>query len=50
MQSFFSACPLCGSGDSREHVSFPELRFVTCAACGLLYKSHEQPGLAASLS
>ncbi|MGV3620596.1 MAG: class I SAM-dependent methyltransferase [Archangium sp.] len=50
MQSFFSACPMCGSADSREHVSFPQLRFVTCSACGLLYKSHEVPGLAASLS
>lgn len=47
---FFSACPLCGSAESREHVSFPQLRFVKCSNCTLIYKSHELPALAATLA
>lgn len=50
MQAFFSTCPLCGSADAREHAAFPQLRFVTCAGCGLIYKSHEDPELRTSLS
>lgn len=47
---FFLCCPLCDAKDSATVAEFPELRFVRCAACGLVYKSEEDPGLRARLS
>lgn len=47
---FFERCPVCGATSTAPLVSFEELQFVRCAGCGLLYKSHEEPGLVGRLA
>src|SRR5438093_565114 len=42
---FYSACPLCGCVRSFEVVTFAELSFHRCAACGLLYKREQNDGV-----
>lgn len=46
---FFTACPLCGATGGRVMADYPELCFVRCA-CGLIYKTEEDPQLRARLS
>lgn len=48
--AFFAACPLCDATGGAVVAEFPELRFVRCGGCGLVYKSEEDPGLRARLS
>lgn len=43
---FFAACPVCGATAHRPLIEFPELAFVTCVDCGLVYKREEVAGLA----
>lgn len=38
---FFTACPICGSDARNVLIEFPELVYVTCSGCGLLYKSEQ---------
>lgn len=42
---FLTACPVCGTSDRREVVSFPELVFSRCDGCSLVYKSESVPSL-----
>jgi SAM-dependent methyltransferase len=42
---FFDSCPVCGAKEASEVVTFPELRFVRCAGCGLIYKQEQVRGL-----
>jgi len=39
------ACPLCGGTAHAEVARFPELAFVRCGGCGLVYKREQAPGL-----
>jgi SAM-dependent methyltransferase len=47
---FFPCCPICSSTARTTRIEFPELRFVRCSDCGLLYKSDEDPQLSARLT
>lgn len=38
---FFAVCPICRSPERTTLIEFPELVYVNCAACGLLYKSEQ---------
>ena len=49
-RAFFEQCPLCTTRERNTVVEFAELVFVRCAACGLVYKAEEDPGLSARLS
>lgn len=40
-QPFFTACPVCGAVERRALIEFPELVYVNCTSCGLLYKSEQ---------
>jgi SAM-dependent methyltransferase len=42
---FFPSCPLCADTAATPVVEFPELTFVRCAACGLVYKREQVPRL-----
>ncbi|MEW5743060.1 MAG: class I SAM-dependent methyltransferase [Myxococcota bacterium] len=42
---FFRSCPVCGAEGSSLVVDFPQLVFVRCTACGVIYKSEQTPGL-----
>jgi SAM-dependent methyltransferase len=39
----WSRCPVCDEGAQHLYVAFPELAFVRCSECGLIYKSFELP-------
>lgn len=41
----WSACPVCEAREATSYVSFPELEFGRCIACGVVYKRSEQPDL-----
>lgn len=43
--AFFSECPVCGEAAHREVVAFPELTYVRCTACALIYKREQVPRL-----
>lgn len=47
---FFASCPLCDATGGAVMADFPELRFVRCGGCGLVYKSEEDPALRERLS
>ncbi len=47
---FFAACPLCGAETRAPVITFAELTFARCGACGLVYKSEEDPSLRARLA
>ena len=38
---FFTKCPVCEAGERTLLIEFPELVYVRCASCGLLYKSEQ---------
>ncbi|MBL8921452.1 MAG: methyltransferase domain-containing protein [Myxococcaceae bacterium] len=40
-QPFFRTCPICGAAGRRVLIEFPELVYVNCDGCGLLYKSEQ---------
>ena len=44
-EPFFATCPVCDSTERRTVADFPELVFVRCGDCGLIYKHEQQPGL-----
>jgi SAM-dependent methyltransferase len=39
----WSSCPVCAAGEHDSYVRFPELEFVRCRACGVVYKGFEVP-------
>jgi len=47
---FFPECPVCNGTERSTLIEFPELRFSRCLSCGLVYKSHEDPGLSSRLA
>ncbi len=47
---FFERCPVCSAAAQSPLVDFPELVFVRCEECGLLYKTQEEAGLRARLA
>jgi SAM-dependent methyltransferase len=42
---FFPACPVCAGTARTPVVEFPELTFVRCGGCGVIYKHEQVPGL-----
>lgn len=50
LPAFFERCPVCDATGSAPLVEFPELVFVRCADCGLLYKSREEAELRARIA
>lgn len=40
-QPFFTQCPVCDERSQRPLIEFPELVYVRCAACALIYKSEQ---------
>ncbi len=42
---FYSSCPICTDSGFSPVVEFPELTFVRCRGCGLVYKREQVPGL-----
>lgn len=40
-RAFFTACPVCEVRTRRVVVEFPELVYVRCEGCGLIYKSEQ---------
>jgi 2-polyprenyl-3-methyl-5-hydroxy-6-metoxy-1,4-benzoquinol methylase len=44
----FPVCPVCGSAPRSTYVSFPQLEFVQCSTCLVVYKSREQVGVLAA--
>jgi hypothetical protein len=47
---FFADCPICRSADHAPVVEFPELLFVRCRGCGLVFKAEEDPALSRRLA
>lgn len=45
--TFFAACPLCAHADAARVIEYPQLLFVRCAGCGLIYKRESAPELGA---
>jgi ubiquinone/menaquinone biosynthesis C-methylase UbiE len=43
--TFLARCPVCEAEGSAPVIAFPELAFVRCAACGLIYKREQVPQL-----
>jgi SAM-dependent methyltransferase len=46
-EPFFASCPVCATKEHAPVVSFPELVFVRCRGCDVIYKSEQVPGLGA---
>jgi SAM-dependent methyltransferase len=44
-QTFFARCPVCGGEDCHPVSTFPEILFVRCSGCGVIYKREQRPGL-----
>lgn len=44
-QVFLAQCPVCGAGEASPVVSFPQLSFGRCVACGVVYKREQVPAL-----
>jgi SAM-dependent methyltransferase len=44
-QPFFARCPVCASEDCHPVSDFPEILFVRCSLCGVIYKREQRPGL-----
>lgn len=38
----FASCPVCNGSERSTYVAFPELEFVECGACRVVYKSRER--------
>lgn len=45
-QALITSCPICDNADATSVVEFPELLFVRCAHCGLIYKREQSSDLA----
>lgn len=43
--AFLPSCPVCAASESSDVVAFPELLFVRCTGCGLIYKREQVPSL-----
>lgn len=43
--TFYGACPVCSATASTQVVTFPQLQYVRCADCRLIYKGEQEPGL-----
>lgn len=43
--TFLPRCPVCEADGSTSVIDFPELAFVRCASCGLIYKREQVPRL-----
>src|SRR3954471_19136232 len=44
-EPFFASCPICATKEHAPVVSFPELVFVRCRGCNVIYKSEQIPEL-----
>ena len=42
---FLDRCPVCEAAESTAVIAFPELAFVRCRGCGLIYKREQVPEL-----
>ncbi|MCC6337152.1 MAG: class I SAM-dependent methyltransferase [Myxococcales bacterium] len=42
---FYACCPVCQATGASPVVSFPQLVFVRCRGCGVIFKSEQVPGL-----